>query len=284
VRELAGRTAVITGAASGIGFALARRCAREGMRVALGDVEEPALASAVESLRVDGAEVIGVPTDVADAGQVIDLRERAESAFGTVHLLCNNAGVLLPKRPLWELELDDWRWVVDVNLWGVVHGLHAFVPAMVASGEPCHVVNTASSAGVVSVDGQAAYSATKHAVVSISETLFLDMQSVGADVGVSVLCPGAVNTRIAMSGRNRQSAARDDDAELARQGVPDILARHGDAPEAIADMVVHAVRDRRFYIFARAAVMPSIADRARRMAQGLDPAVPAYLRAYDEPR
>jgi hypothetical protein len=110
------------------------------------------------------------------------------------------------------------------------------------------------------------------------------MQSVGADVGVSVLCPGAVNTRIAMSARNRQSAARDDDAELAHQGVPDILARHGDAPEAIADMVVHAVRDRRFYIFARAAVMPSIADRARRMAQGLDPAVPAYLRAYDEPR
>ena len=279
--ELRQRTAVVTGAASGIGLALAVRFAREGMNVVLADVEVSALEAASAAVDRIGP-AMAVPTDVADASSVLLLRDEAHARFGTVHVLCNNAGVLLPQRPAWQIDLADWHWVIDVNVWGVVHGIRTFVPAMVASGERCHVVNTSSNAGVVSVPGQAAYSASKHAVTTISETLALDLASANADVGVSVLCPGPVRTRIAASARNHPDPERvtGEVEALAQQGVTEALATSGDDPDDVAGAVVAAIRERRFYVFTRPSVRASIQDRSARMVEGRPPAPPPHLAEY----
>jgi NAD(P)-dependent dehydrogenase (short-subunit alcohol dehydrogenase family) len=201
MQELEGRVAVVTGGASGIGLALARRFAGEGMRVVIGDVEEPALKGAVDELTEGGADVVGVVTDVTDPDQVEELARAAEQAFGAIHIACNNAGVGAGGLS-WEAPLETWQWVIGVNLWGVIHGIRSFVPRIIEQ-RAGHVVNTASVAGLVAAPFMGPYNASKHAVVALSETLHHELAMMAPHVKVSVLCPAWVNTRIGESERNR---------------------------------------------------------------------------------
>jgi NAD(P)-dependent dehydrogenase (short-subunit alcohol dehydrogenase family) len=248
MEDLRGKVAVITGGASGIGRAVADRAAREGMHIVLGDVEEGPLKEAVEDLTGRGAEALGVATDVSDAASVRELRDRALDRFGAVHLVHNNAGIGLGG-PIWEVSEEDWRWILGVNLWGVIHGVATFVPGLIEQGEG-HVVNTASIAGLIAAPFLGPYNATKQAVVALSETLCKDLQAVGAPIGVSVLCPGFVQTRIAESERNRPAWAPPREANGAAEvrGAVQNLVASGIAPAAVADRVIDAVRSDTFYI------------------------------------
>ncbi|HVM53779.1 MAG TPA: SDR family NAD(P)-dependent oxidoreductase [Acidimicrobiales bacterium] len=272
--DLIGRTAVVTGAASGIGFGLAERFAAEGMRVVLADVEQGALAAAAESLAAGGAEVLPVVTDVADAESVGALADAAYERFGSVHVLCNNAGVgsggLIA-----ELSLADWQWVLGVNLWGVINGLHAFLPRMLAGGEPGHVVNTASLAGHVAGPFMGPYSASKFAVVAISESLYHEMNMQGGAIGVSVLCPGWVNTNIHSSERNRPpalggGAGRADDgrADMLKQ-----MLATGMPPAEVASLVLQAIREDHFYVLTHPDMTPAVETRMKAIVEGANPAL-----------
>jgi len=247
------KTAVVTGAASGIGLAIARRLGAEGMRVVLADVEDAALARAAAELAGAGVESIAVRTDVSCADDVEALAERATEAFGAVHLVCNNAGVFAGGNA-WEVSLADWEWVLGVNLWGVIHGLRSFVPRLLAHGEEAHVVNTASMAGLMSNPFAAPYTVSKHAVVALSEVLYHELTLSGSKVGVSVLCPEAVATRIGEAERNRPGGAAAQGAESpARAMVHGALRQavgRGIAADVMADRVVRAVRERRFYVLS----------------------------------
>jgi NAD(P)-dependent dehydrogenase (short-subunit alcohol dehydrogenase family) len=278
-----GRLAVITGAASGIGLALASRAAREGMRVVLADVEAKALETATESLRASGATVFPHQIDVRDEAEVEALANRVYNEFGAVHLLCNNAGVLNRNKPTWEHSIADWQWVLGVNVWGVVHGIRAFVPRMLASGEEGHVVNTASMAGLVTGGiGTAVYDASKHAVLSLSESLFKDLAIAQNKVSASVLCPGAVNTNIFTAERNRPT-----DLSPGGAGVPGAATEFPDEsfpPEEMANQVFDAVRANRFYVLAAQTVMFEWTKMGHdRMWDGRNPAVSHRLLPRREP-
>ncbi len=207
MREFSGKSAVVTGGASGIGLAIARRLAREGMRLVLADVEEQALQAAVDDLESAGAEVIGVPADVTRFESLQALEREAVAAFGPVHVLCNNAGIGAQEDvPLWELPLSDWRWTFAVNVWGVIHGVKAFLPGMLAHGEEGHVVNTSSgNGGLVLIAGTPIYSTSKSAVSTLTEALHLQLTQQGARIRASVLYPGPhlVTSNIFTASRNR---------------------------------------------------------------------------------
>jgi len=200
MRDLAGKVAVVTGAASGVGLALSRRLGADGMQVMMADVEESALAAAERSLAAEGIKTATTVTDVSDADSVDALADATLERFGAVHVVCNNAGVHRPG-PIWQIPLPIWKWTVGVNLFGVVHGLRSFMPHLIAQGEG-HVVNTASIAGLLVPPLMGPYSATKHAVVAMSECLYRELAATGSPVGVSVLCPGHVRTKIHDAYRN----------------------------------------------------------------------------------
>jgi NAD(P)-dependent dehydrogenase (short-subunit alcohol dehydrogenase family) len=251
MQDLKGKVAVVTGAASGIGKATATAFAAEGMKVVLADIEQAALDATVAELEAAGHEVLGVVTDVADSDSVESLAERTVETFGGVHVVHLNAGVAAGG-PVWALSEKDWAWVLGVNLWGVIHGVRSFVPRMLAQGEPGHVVNTASIAGLTSSAFMGAYNVSKHGVVTLSETLQRDLTMTGAQIGVSVLCPGWVNTGIGESGRNRPDDLRNPDGPNLLEGgeVSPLKAvlEAGLPPAEVAAMVVDAVRTDRFYI------------------------------------
>src|SRR6516164_1440114 len=205
MKEFQGKVAVVTGAASGIGRALAEKSAQEGMKVVLADVEESALWQAEYELQVSGAQVLAVRTDVSQAGEVEALAKITFDTYGAVHLLFNNAGVG-GGTTVWESSLADWEWVLGVNLGGVIHGIHCFVPRMLAQGSEGHIVNTASSTGLVASSGLGIYKVSKHGVVTLSETLACELAARGARLKASVLCPEWVNTRIMDAERNRPQA------------------------------------------------------------------------------
>lgn len=269
-----GRAAVVTGAASGIGFGLSERFASEGMRVVMADIEEPALAEAAELLAGRGAEVLPVPTDVSQSEQVDALRDRALEAFGAVHVLCNNAGVGGLGAPVWEMTPTEWEWVLGVNLWGVINGIRSFVPVLLQQ-DAAHVVNTASVAGLTAgVLGP--YSVSKHGVVALSEALYFQLQQEGPQVGVSVLCPGWVRTRILDAQRNKPAAleprADNDPATAAGREMVRQMIEAGMEPSKVAAHVVDAIRSRRFYVLTHPEMKEAIRRRAEEILTGGPPA------------
>lgn len=272
-----GKVAVITGAASGIGRALAQRAVQEGMKVVLADIEEEALTVTAAMLQAQGATVLSVRTNVAQAEEVAALAQRTLDAFGAVHLLFNNAGVAAGG-PLWTMSLQDWEWVLGVNLWGVVHGIRTFVPILLQQGTEAHIVNTASIAGLVSTPGLGVYNVTKHGVVTLSETLYQDLQQTGAPVHVSVLCPGWVNTRIHEAGRNRPAALRnpptativDPTAAETDQAMQQAI-QSGMPAKEVAAQVFAAIRDRRFYILTHPPFQKLVQRRMAAILAGANP-------------
>ena len=248
------KVAVITGAASGIGRGLAERFAAEGMRVVIADVEEKSLTGLEADLKANGATVLAVRTDVSNASEVENLAVQTLDTFGAVHILCNNAGVVC-SRPIWEHTLADWEWVLGVNLWGVIHGIRAFVPRMLTQGDTCHIVNTASILGLVGGSGEGIYKVSKHGVVALSETLADELAQEGANIQVHVLCPGWVRTGILDSARNRPDTLRNSETETPpRQetigGSRNVRAEMeaGMSPAEVAEHVYNAIQNGTFYI------------------------------------
>jgi NAD(P)-dependent dehydrogenase (short-subunit alcohol dehydrogenase family) len=248
--ELAGKVAVITGAGSGIGRGLAEACAREGMKVVAADIEPQALQETVDGVTAAGGEAIAVITDVSSADAVEALAASAYNAFGAVHLLCNNAGVFQAGL-LWERTEADWEWVLGVNLWGIIHAIKAFVPRMIAGGEPGHIVNTSSLAGVVSNAYSGPYNTSKFPALGITECLAHDLAAANTQLGASVLVPGSVATRIAESVRNRPAGLADgvgaEDSNFV-DGMLAATAAAGVEPAAVATLVLDAVRKGQFVI------------------------------------
>ncbi len=266
MKELDGRVAVITGGASGMGLAFAHRSAAAGMKVAIADIEEPALDAAVDGLREVGADVLGVRCDVADAHSVHALAAAVDDAFGAAHVVCLNAGVAL-SGPLHEQSLADWQWILGVNLMGIVHGLDAFLPGLVERDEG-HVVVTASVAGHTAYPNLGPYSATKHAAVAIAECLHNEQAAAGSQVGVTALCPGFVATGIFDSARNRPEVLADalaeapsDEEVAAREAFLEMITTEALRPEQVADMVHDAVVSNTFWVFTDARHVDNIGNR-----------------------
>ena len=263
VDDVRGKVAVVTGGASGIGKAMATRLAAEGMHVVIADIEAPVLEATADELGV-----MGVRTDVADADSVLALRDAVLDRFGAVHVVCNNAGVGGGGQ-IKDLTLKDWKWVIDVSLWGVIHGIHTFLPQLLANEDGGHIVNTASVAGLVSSPGLGPYNAAKYGVVAISETLALELAAEGSKVGVSVLCPGLVRTNIFTSQRNRPQDLRNEtkktSARSANQDIADALLARGIDPSVAADRVFDAIRSGRLYVLTHPEYVAQIGERFARI-------------------
>ncbi|MEU5588878.1 SDR family NAD(P)-dependent oxidoreductase [Streptomyces chrestomyceticus] len=270
--DLRGRTAVVTGAASGIGRGMAEAFADAGMRVVLSDVEEAVLRVTAAELRDGGADVHAVVTDVAEADDVTALAASALRAYGAVHVLCNNAGVYTGSKPSWESTLDDWAWILGVNLMGVVHGIRTFLPVMIEQDEEAHIVNTASMAGLL--PGGSLYGATKTAVVSLSETLHLELVESGHKPRVSVLCPGLVATDIYHSQRNRPARYSDAGrvpANWSVEAARKAFENFGVPPRTIGDAVVRAIHEERFYVLTHPEYRDHIKHRPQQILDGENP-------------
>jgi NAD(P)-dependent dehydrogenase (short-subunit alcohol dehydrogenase family) len=276
LKEFASKVAVVTGSASGIGRAMAERFAAEGLKVVLGDIEQAALDGAVDEMKAKGADVAGKRTDVSKAGDVEALARFALDTFGAVHIACNNAGVGMGGSA-WGMTVRDWEWMLGVNLWGVVHGIRTFVPLMLAQGDECHIVNTASGAGLHVRPFLGMYAATKHAVVALSEAMYHELKLTGSRVGVSVLCPAVVNTRIGESERNRPQALANEGepanpAQMAamEQAFRAALAA-GLPPEKVADAVLDAIREDRFYILTHEETKQRVRVKLEDILEGRNP-------------
>lgn len=267
MKNFSGKVAVVTGAASGIGRALAIRCAKEGMKVVLADVEKEALLKVEQELKETGTSVIAVVTDVAKEEDIQSLAQKTMDSFGAVHLLCNNAGVGGGSN-LWSSTSADWQWVLNVNLWGAIHATRIFIPLMLKQETECHIVNTASIAGLESGPGNGIYRVSKHALVGLTETLYHDLKLIHAKIGVSVLCPGFVRTQICDAGRNRPlEYSKPGDiseptpqekmiAQFIRAGV-----EQGKSPEEIAALTFSAIQNKRFYIIPDADFKQTVQQR-----------------------
>jgi NAD(P)-dependent dehydrogenase (short-subunit alcohol dehydrogenase family) len=274
MKEFKGKVAVITGAASGIGFGLAERCAQEGMKVVLAGINQDNLIQAQEALSPIGATTLCVQADVANHEDIKALAQKTLDVFGAVHLLVNNVGVGAGG-PVWATTLADWQWVMNVNLWGVIYGLDVFVPVMLAQDTECHIVNTSSIAGLLPYHPCAPYQVTKHAVVALSENLYHSLAYQNAKLRVSVLCPGWVKTRIMESGRNRPDELQN--PPPTEPPPPEYLAvleqmqqavEAGITPQEVADQTFRAMREDRFCILTHpdwnGAVQQRIADLLER--------------------
>jgi NAD(P)-dependent dehydrogenase (short-subunit alcohol dehydrogenase family) len=277
MKEVKDKVAVVTGAASGIGRGMAESFVAAGMKVVLSDIEGPALATTTEALRDAGADVHGVETDVSKEDQVEALAAETLRKYGAVHVLCNNAGVGAGVWPGWTTTLDDWQWVLGVNLMGVVHGVRTFLPIMIEQGTEAHVVNTASVAGLIPGDALP-YSTTKAAVVALSEGIHLDLQRGGFKPRISVLCPGFVNTNIFDSGRNRPpelgniSPPRNGPRADAIRGWFREQIEQGISPRAVGDQVLNAIREERLYVLTHPEWHPHIERRMKSIVSGTNPA------------
>jgi NAD(P)-dependent dehydrogenase (short-subunit alcohol dehydrogenase family) len=261
--ELRGRVGVVTGGASGIGRALAHALAGAGVRVVVADVDQAGMDEVVAAIRAGGGEAIAVRTDVMDRLQVQALADRAWEAFGRVHILCNNAGVVV-HGGLEAATYRDWQWVLGVNLWGVIHGLDAFLGRLIAQREPAHIVNTASMAGLIASQGLGVYNTSKYAVVGLSETLAKDLRPWG--IGVTVVCPMGVATRIRASERNRPAGLLN---EAARPSAPFELIGQTLEPEAVAAMTLDAIRANRLYVITHGEALEPLRRRFERLERAI---------------
>ena len=287
MKHFEGKTAVVTGAASGIGFGLAQRFAEENMQVVMADLEQTALEEAVEKLEKQQHRVEGIPADVLIQESVDELYSKSRETFGNIHVLCNNAGIAASSgnKPIWEVERTDWQWTLGVNFYGVLYGIQAFLPHMIEHGEDGHVVTTASLAGLIR--GAGPYGVSKHAVRALAETLNSDLVARGAKIRSSVLCPGFVNTNIGKSERNRPSNLTQLQAPLEDIENSPIMAllRNGKEPSEIADIVIEAIRDDLFYILPH----PAWDDTLKTYFEEIlsrealnSPSLPAFLTPRDD--
>ena len=252
MKDLNGKVAVITGGASGIGLCMAEAFGAEGMKLVIADIQQAALDQAVAHLTARGFDAIGVVTDVSNFESVEALARATLEAFGKVHVLVNNAGVSITG-PIWKMTLDDWRWVYDVNFWGIVHGVKAFVPILIAQGEPAHVINTASLAAFNGTGEHSPYCSSKAAALSISQSLYSELAAWNTQIGVSVVCPGMVDTQIHKSNRNRPPGDQAwSDREWNDPGHvkgSEAFQGRGVPPQEIARLTLEALVENRFYVF-----------------------------------
>lgn len=288
MKDFAGKVAVVTGAASGFGREFARIGARLGMKLALADIQADALAATVDELRAQGAQAFGEMVDVSRAADVERLAQRTLDAYGAVHLVFNNAGVAAGGL-VWEQTVKDWEWVLGVNLWGVIHGVRTFVPIMLAQGDECHVVNTASVAGLLSPQLMGVYNVSKHGVVTLTETLHQDLRVTGARIGVSLLCPAFVPTGIAQSHRNRPASLRDEATPtasmIAAQKASEKAVSSGRISAGeVAQMTFDAIRENRFYVITHPKILASVELRLQDVIAQRNPSDPFSLEPRVAPR
>jgi len=282
MKDFRNKVAVITGAASGIGRALAEHSANAGMEVVLADVEEEALLRTEKEMRTAGATVLAVRTDVSKPEDVKALARKTLDSFGAVHLLCNNAGVGVAPKATWETTLEDWQWCLGVNLWGVIHGLRTFLPIMLEQDTEGHVVNTASVYGLFSLPYGAIYHATKHAVVAITESLHHELSLRGSKVKASVLCPGFIRTNIMDSYRNRPAEFGTQSADEATP-LPSIMQAYRKVIEAafpaqfVAEQVFHAIWHEKLYIHTTTEFHELVRQRAENIVEQRNPVLPPEL-------
>jgi len=280
MEHLEGKVAVITGGASGIGLAIAQRLAKENVKLALLDVERAPLEAAAQALRDGGATVLAICLDVSNAAAFEAAAAEVRDKLGLAQIIINNAGVGGGTGPLWTLSTADWEWSLSVNLWGVIHGIRLFLPPLIASGEEGHVVNTASVAGLMSTPWLGPYTAAKHAVVALSEVLSKDLELAGAKVGVSVLCPGFVKTKIGSSDRNRPDAPPSSPPPSGGLGeIFQQLVDSGIAAETVAERVVAAIREPRFYILTHPELKPAFEHRLRDILEERPPGIDPMFRS-----
>ena len=273
MKEFKNKVAVITGAASGIGNALALKCCQEGMMVVLADIDSKNLARAEKKLLKYGEKVLSVVTDVSKTDEVNHLAKKTLDRFESVHLLFNNAGVGFGTY-LWEHTLNDWYWMMGVNLWGVINGIRTFVPIMIEQDEECHIVNTSSLAGIV--PGSGIYGITKHAVVALSESLSMELAMLHHKIGVSVLCPSYVNTNILNCEEHRPLELQNDPSDEARQTkltkkeVGEIILKSGRSPEDVAELVFYGIINKNLYILTDTDFRLAVKRRMRHLLGAFD--------------
>jgi NAD(P)-dependent dehydrogenase (short-subunit alcohol dehydrogenase family) len=281
MKILKGKVAAVTGAASGLGRSMALAFASEGMDVALADVDQANLGPVEEAVQAKGVRAITVGVDVSSAEQVEALRDQTLTRLGAVHVVCNNAGVS-PLGAVWESTLADWQWILGVNLWGVIHGVRAFTPYLIAQNEG-HIVNTASVSGLISPPGSGAYNVTKHAVVTLSETLHHDLRDRNSAVGVSVLCPAYVPTGIADSERSRPGILRNPPKEPSpQQAAKEAMLRKAVksgkvSADQVAAAVVKAIKENRFYVLTHPRIKGAIEARMQDILEERAPRNPMSL-------
>jgi NAD(P)-dependent dehydrogenase (short-subunit alcohol dehydrogenase family) len=278
MKDFKDRVAVITGASNGIGRAIAERCGREGMKVVLAGINKNNLLEVEKDLRSNGAVAISVEADVSKREDMEALAQRTIQEFGAVHLLVNNAGVGAGSSP-WQTSWHDWEWVLNVNLWGVIHGIKIFMPILLKQNTEGYIINNASIAGLISFHPNTPYMVSKHAVVALSENLHLWLKRYGSQVKVSVLCPGPVDSKIMDSNRNRPAEFQDEPVEMdavERRAVRELVKfmRKSMPAQQVADMVFQAMREEKFYILTHPELKPAIQRRMEDILGESDPHEP----------
>ncbi len=280
MKDFKNKVAVITGAASGIGRGLAENCALKEMKIVLADVEEKALFKAESEMQSRGVDIIAVVTDVSKIEDVQALAKQTIDAFGKVDLLFNNAGVATGSS-IWESSINDCKWVIGVNLWGVIHCIHEFVPIMLRQGAPCHIVNTSSMAGLATYHPSALYQFTKHGIVALSEQLLHDLEMRRANIMVSVICPGVVNTNIMDAERNRPKKYLNDLSEIAQNHEPDDMEqafremmKSGMPASVLAEIVFKAIEEDKFYIITHPEMKSLVQMRMDGIMEERNPVLP----------
>ena len=283
MREFKNKIAVITGSASGIGRGLAEKCIQEGMKVVLADIEKPALEQTKKELMAKGDNILAVQTDVSKESDMEELAKKTMEKFGAVHLLFNNAGIVCVGSPVWEMTRLDWQWIIGVNIWGVIYGLKVFIPIMLQQDSDCHIVNTASIAGLSTVP-DAPYAMTKHGIVGLTEALHLQLRQIDAKIRVSVLCPGLIRTRIFHSDRNRPAELQNQSLNQTsppkqKAAIERVIEMQETAmtPVQLADKVLKAIKEETFYIFSEDRYRENVQQRMEIILNEGTPEISKYF-------